>query len=398
MKRAKPCAPATRSLTLVHPVQILAEANATMLANAAAANSSWANGSNGSNGSLAGRDSLNATLLGVRDSFFYRANNQTSFCVEMLAQNSTLSMEDGAVESVWAWVNSTTPKRVAVVVYQLFTAANVTLGGAGGGLEQIGQRRKLATVDSYAFAPRAGSVQGLYSRNASSFVATPIQEVYAAIDADPPTPLLTISREGGAVFGGSLSAKQLSVTNAATLANLSVHGAEISAARDVLITPGVGKVVIDSVTVDDSTISSTDVRVPLVLESPAGVMVETDGDVVSSSVGSLLVDADSAELNLMSLLSTESADLMTSVHDTTRLSSGQLVSVTTEDLSLNAFGVAEASVGNLSLGVGSSAELAVLDTLSVSTTSLQAHVGRDVELTALQVRAPYPVYISSQRL
>ena len=48
-----------------------------------------------------------------------------------------------------------------------------------------------------------------------------------------------------------------------------VTGSEVRSVEDISLTPGTGKVVVDSLTIDDSSITATDNQVPLILASPA---------------------------------------------------------------------------------------------------------------------------------
>lgn len=278
------------------------------------------NGSNGTNSTITEGEIL-------VDSFFYSFVNETFLCLEQSNHSTTTTV--GAV--VREWVASTPLAQVALTMFQLHYNANQTLPAYRSQAELGGLRRQRRMLQQAQQQERASIFQfgeltaSMGTLNMSSWGAGDvdyIQNVYSGIEHDADAPLLTVTRENGAVVTGALSADTLAVQGVASLGNLLVDDSDISSVQDISLTPGTGKLQVDKLTVDDSTITATDSEVPLVLASPAGIAMDTEGDFITSASGSYVVGADTAEWDLVSTLRTVSADVISQVQDTATLSTG----------------------------------------------------------------------------
>jgi hypothetical protein len=165
-----------------------------------------------------------------------------------------------------------------------------------------------------------------------------VQDVYDGIDADPEGNVLTITRERGTVITGSLTTDEFVVNDRAALADLVIEGPNVSSADDIRLTPGTGRLAVDALTLDDSTLAATDADVPLTLKSPAGILLDSDGDVKTAAAGSVLLAADAVDWNVVSTVRTAAADVLAQVYDTATLSAGEVASLTAGRLEANALG------------------------------------------------------------
>ena len=84
----------------------------------------------------------------------------------------------------------------------------------------------------------------------------------------------------------------------------------------------------DDLTVDGSTIMATDSEVQLSMISQRGIFMNTAADVVTTTAGSVVVGADSAEIDLVSAKRVSAADVIDQIHDTTSIAAGDVMSVT----------------------------------------------------------------------
>lgn len=372
---------------------VIAAANQTQNVSAIALN--LTNDSNGSNGSNGSNLTANATDVwtSLLESFFYNFENRTFFCLEK--GNTT---DVGSAEAIVNWVADTTPSAAALAMFQLHFANNVTIPryGSTEEVEEL-RRRRLEETESLVEGDDAVVVSHLLggmhvdagALNTSSWgtpsttTADYVQDVYNSIEADVEEHILTISRERGTVISGSLTADNFTVNSRAAIGDLVVEGSNVSSADDIRITPGSGKVVVDAITVDDSTITSQDPDVPLTLASPAGILLDTDGDVSTVASGSVLVTADAVDWNVVSTVRATAADYIGQFHDTITVNTGEVASMTSGRVELNALDAVETSMGDLLVGVGRSAEISVLDAVDVTVTNMTGSVGAVVDLSAL---------------
>ena len=78
--------------------------------------------------------------------------------------------------------------------------------------------------------------------------------------------------------------------------------------------------------------------------------MDTEGEVVTSAAGSVLVGADGAEIDVVGALRASAADVLSEIHDTATVAAGDVMSVTSAQLDVNAFGSTAASMTELLVG------------------------------------------------